>query len=101
MTTYPWGHQVSKNEWRHGRFALVPENAVVSDRSIKTIEEFSMNNSIDLLNVFPVFRRYNGKSPLYYSYDMHWTSAGHKLMAEELKRYIRSTYLKTNVNVSK
>jgi len=101
LTTYPWGHQVSKNEWRPGRFALVPENAVVSDRSIKTIEEFSMNNSIDLLNVFPVFRRYNGKSPLYYSYDIHWTSAGHKLMAEELERYIRSTYLKTDVNVSR
>ena len=93
LTTYPWGHQVSKNEWRHGRFLLVPENAVVSDKSIQVIKEFSTNNNIDLLNVFPVFRSYNAKSPLYYSYDMHWTPAGHKLMADELERHILATYL--------
>ncbi len=94
LTTYPWGHQVSKNEWRHGRFALVPQNAMVSDKSIQIIEKFSLNNNIDLLNVFPAFRSYNGKSALYYSYDMHWTQTGHKVMADELKRYILAKYLK-------
>ncbi|NIR53130.1 hypothetical protein GWO43_31205 [candidate division KSB1 bacterium] len=93
LTIYPWGHQVSKNEWRHGRLAFMSADAVVSDKSVHVINEFSNNNGIDLLNVFPAFRSYAGKSPLYYDHDMHWTQMGHRLMAAELKRYMLSKYL--------
>lgn len=90
LTVYPWGHQVNDKEWIPGRFAVIPKTAVVSDKSIHIIQEFSINNNIALLNVFPAFRSYNGTSPLYFSYDMHWTPTGHKVMAQELERYIRS-----------
>ena len=90
LTVYPWGHQVNDKEWIPGRFAVIPKAAVVSDKSIHIIQEFSINNNIALLNVFPAFRSYNGTSPLYFSYDMHWTPKGHKVMAQELEGYIRS-----------
>lgn len=94
LTVYPWGHQVSDQEWIPGRFAFLPKGASVSDKSLETIREFARNNDIDLLDVFPAFRAYRGGSRLYFHDDMHWTETGHKLMAEELERYIRATYFR-------
>ena len=94
LTVYPWGHQVNDKEWIPGRFAVIPKGAVVSDKSIDTIHEFSINNNIELLNLFSAFRSYKGTSPLYFSYDMHLTPTGHKVLAQELQRYIRATYFK-------
>jgi len=95
LTVYPWGHQVNDKEWVPGKFAgWLPESAVVSDKSIEIIQKFSVRNNIALLNLFPAFRSYNGTSRLYFRHDMHFTPAGHKLMAQELEQYIRATYFK-------
>ena len=88
LTIYPWGHQVNDKEWNPGRFRFITKGSRVSDKSIDTIQQFSESNGIPLLNLFPAFRSYSGISPLYYSIDMHWTEAGHKLMARELEQYL-------------
>jgi hypothetical protein len=94
LAIYPWGHQVSDKEWIPGRFLAIPKGALVSDKSIDIIHQFSIDNNIELLNLFSAFRLYKGPSPLYFSYDMHFTPTGHKIMARELDRYIRATYFK-------
>ena len=88
LTTYPWGHQVNAREWTPGRLAFVPEDAVISDRSPERIGDFAADNGIEFLDLFPAFRTYAGKARLYYSFDMHWTPAGHRLVARELHRLI-------------
>ena len=93
LTVYPWGHQVSDKEWIPGRFAVIPKGTVVSDKSIDIIEEFAAKNNIEVLNLFSAFRAYKGTSPLYFNHDIHWTPTGHKIMAQELERYMRATYL--------
>ena len=45
------------------------------------------------LNTFPAFRSYDGASPLYFDFDMHWTATGHQIMSDELHRYISDTFL--------
>ena len=88
LTTYPWGHQDNEREWTPGRLAFVPEGAVISDRSPQRVRDFAASSGIEFLDLFPAFRAYNGEAPLYYSFDMHWTPAGHRLLALELQRLI-------------
>ena len=69
----------------------MPVDILFSDKSVHIIEDFAITNHINLLNVFPVFRSYKGKSPLYFNYDMHWSPMGHKVMAQELESFIEAT----------
>jgi lysophospholipase L1-like esterase len=93
LTVYPWGHQVNDKEWIPGRFLFIEKESKISDKSIQTIEQLSKENRIELLNLFPAFRSYSGSAPLYYNIDMHFTEAGHQIMARELEQYIRQKYL--------
>ncbi len=88
LTTYPWGHQVNEREWTPGRLAFMPQDAVISDRSPKRIRSLAADHGIEFLDLFPAFRAYDGKAPLYHSFDMHWTPAGHRLLARELHPHI-------------
>lgn len=88
LTIYPWGHQVNDKEWIPGRENFVANDALISDKSISLIEDFASANSIALFNAFPAFRAYRGERPLYFRYDIHWTPAGHELMARELQRFL-------------
>jgi hypothetical protein len=94
LTVYPWGHQVNETEWIPGRYNFIPENATVSDKSVHTIQKFATNSNIQLLNLFPLFRSYKGKLPLYFSHDNHWTPAGNKLVASGIARYLLYKYWK-------
>ena len=76
-----------------GRYAFIPNNAQVSDKSVHGVEQFATQNGVDMLNVFPAFRSFNAKECLYYRCDPHWTPVGHKIMARELEKYILGTYL--------
>lgn len=58
------------------------------------IRAFAADNDIHLLNLFPLFRAYDGKAPLYFSYDNHMTTEGHRIMATGLAQYLRGTYWK-------
>ena len=94
LTVYPWGHQVNEREWVPGRYNFMSRDATVSDKSVQTIQEFATNNRIQLLNLFPLFRSYNGKHALYFSYDNHMTPEGHKLMANGFTQYLQDKYWK-------
>jgi hypothetical protein len=89
LTIYPWGHQVNEKEWIPGRYNFIPRGATVSDKSVQKYQEFAINNKIQLLNLFPLFRSYNGNSALYFKYDNHMTSEGHRLMAEGFAQYLQ------------
>jgi len=89
MTVYPWGHQINDREWVPGRNLFVPKESVISDKSIRVIEELSMKNGVAFLNLFPAFRARQLEGPLYYNYDMHWRPKGHEVMAEALENYIQ------------
>ena len=71
-----------------GRRAFIPENAIISDQSLERIRHFAQQNDIEFLDLFPAFRSYDGEDRLYFSFDMHWTPAGHRLVARELERLI-------------
>lgn len=92
LTIYPWGHQVSGNEWIPGRYAFMAKNAVVSDRSVKSVVKFSNSANIRLINLFPAFKAYQGSQPLYFKYDMHWTAAGHQVVAESMGRFLTDNF---------
>ncbi|GJM15026.1 MAG: hypothetical protein DHS20C13_03530 [Thermodesulfobacteriota bacterium] len=88
ITTYPWGHQVNNWEWVPGRYEFVPKSHEISDRTVIELEKFTQQNDLPFLNTFPDFRSYQGKDPLYYKYDMHWTEAGHEVMALSINNFL-------------
>jgi len=87
LSTYPWGHQVNDSEWS-GRNRFVRPGSTPSDASRERILSFAQANGLRLVDMFPAFRRYDGDEPLYYSFDMHWTPAGHRIAAAELEAAI-------------
>jgi lysophospholipase L1-like esterase len=91
MTAYPWGHQVNDAEWQPGRRGMIPEGAVVSDASIDQITELARANGVAFANMFPVFRAVTGGNALYFRHDMHWTPAGHEVMARGLGEFLDGT----------
>ena len=101
LTVYPWGHQVNDKEWVPGRFGFIPDGSVISDRSIRTIEDLAAAQKIELLNVFPAFRMYRGAKPLYFHYDMHWTPQGHELMAGEIEKFLIAKYVKMKLEAKR
>ena len=92
LTVYPWGHQVSEQEWVPGRWKFVPEDMQVDDRSLRAIEKRAKELGIDYLDLFPAFRAYDGEARLYWRLDMHWTEAGHELMAREIAAHLVDRY---------
>lgn len=90
LSVYPWGHQVNDKEWMPGRYSFMPRDAIVSDESLMLIKQFAESSKIPLADLFPVFREYDGAQPLFYSHDMHFTAAGHVLMANGLTDFLVS-----------
>ena len=88
LTQYPWGHQVSDSEWLQGRRGFVPDGEVTSDRSVERLESFARQRGITSLNLYSAFRGAAGNSPLYHCHDMHWTPAGHRVMARGLESFL-------------
>jgi hypothetical protein len=84
MSLYPWGHQVSDREWIPGRNAWIPEGAVPSEASFDHIRGFCRENNVPLVDTVAAFRAYRGPELLYFHWDMHWTPAGHQVMAAQL-----------------
>lgn len=96
LTIYPWGHQVSDSEWLPGRYMFIPRDATVSDASPRTVERLARENGIDFVSLFPAFRSYSGSEPLYFSYDPHWTTTGHQVMAAGLGPFLRELMKRTD-----
>lgn len=88
LAVYPWPHQLNDTEWVPGREIFMPRGARTSDRSMNTIRELAAANGIELLDLYPAFAGYTGAAPLYFRHDMHFTPAGHKVMALGFEDYL-------------
>lgn len=93
LTVYPWGHQVSDTEWVPGRYLLMSKDAKPSDTSLNTIREMASARNIELLDLFPAFTSHSGAGPLYFAHDMHWTAAGHAVVARGYEEYLSKRLL--------
>ncbi len=83
FTTYPYGHQVSTNEWVEGRKFLCAEpEKVYSIESCSFAENYLIQKNISVFNTCPLFRGYSGTEKLFYSIDSHFNVNGHKFMAD-------------------
>ena len=66
----------------------MPKDARPSDRSLNAIRELAASNGIELVDLYPVFRASADMGPLYFRHDMHFTAAGHRVMARGLEDYL-------------
>jgi hypothetical protein len=89
LTVYPWGHQVSSREWPEGRVNFLPPDAPISDESVQRLQAFAASSGTHIVNLFPALRARPRGEPLYFRFDMHWTPAGHRVVAAELDHHIR------------
>jgi hypothetical protein len=88
LAIYPWGHQVGDSEWRSGRRLFVPADAEVSDEVRTIVATRAREAGIDLVDAFDAFRTAEA-APLYFEHDMHWTPAGHAVMAAVMAPHLR------------
>ncbi len=89
VTTYPYGNQVSGEEWLVGRQVWSLEKGkVYGDRAMKRVEEIGKRNNFPVYNVLEDFRNASreGKFPLYFKGDGHFTPLGHEVMAQALEK---------------
>jgi lysophospholipase L1-like esterase len=88
LAVYPYGHQVSAREWHHGRtYWRFEQNRTYSIEFQKYIEQFAHRSGIPIVNMTQEFlERSNAERPLYFSYDGHFTPAGHSIAARALMR---------------
>jgi hypothetical protein len=93
LSVYPWAHQVSDTEWIPGRYAFMPEGSHPSDKSRETVRAMAAADGIEVIDLFPAFRAYQGAAPLFFQHDMHWTTAGHEVAAAGLEAYLAGNYL--------
>ena len=92
LSVYPWAHQLNDREWVPGRDAFIPRDAKPSDASMNSIRRLSGELGIELLDLYPAFRAYQGGKPLYFQYDMHWTTAGHEVAAKGIEEYLSTRF---------
>lgn len=92
LSVYPWAHEISETEWIPGRYTYMSQDDEPSDRSLVTIRNMAQQRGIPLVEMHPVFRSYSGTEKLYFDHDMHWTAAGHRVMAGGLADYLRMRY---------
>lgn len=88
LTLYPWAHQVSDTQWVPGRYAFMPEGSRPSDVTPTTVRALAAAQGIELADLFPAFRAAVGREKLYFDHDMHWTPAGHRVMAAGLAAHL-------------
>jgi hypothetical protein len=65
---------------------------------VNAIRDFAADNSIELVDLFPVFRTHSGRGPLYFRHDPHWTPAGHEVLAKGLEEHLTNGYFKSWCN---
>ena len=84
LMTYPYGHQVSGDEWALGRHHYgFAADRTYGDHPERFLRRFAETNEIPFLGLFEAFRQ-SGEFPLYFPRDGHLTVAGHRLVAAEL-----------------
>lgn len=89
--TYPYGHQVSENEWVKGRL----KNGFEADKIYPTaaadlLIDFGTSHGIKVFNLIDKFKlaAKTNQGLLYYPMDGHFTPLGHKIMAQSLEEIV-------------
>lgn len=82
LVTYPYGHQVSGEEWSAGRHNFGFEKGkVYSDKPNDILKKFAQEKEIEFINLFEGFKE-SEEFPLFFAYDGHFNKQGHQLAAE-------------------
>jgi lysophospholipase L1-like esterase len=87
LSIYPYGHQISTEEWKVGRHnSGLLDDQVYSDRAEKIIQQYAQENDLIFISMFSGFRKAEAASaPLYFTYDGHFNQHGHQVAAEILQ----------------
>ncbi len=84
LTLYPYGVQVSPDEWSLGRHLFgFREGAVQSDAPQQKVKKYAEENGIIYVEMLEQFQE-SETFPLYFPYDGHINREGHKLAANVL-----------------
>ena len=91
VVIYPWGHQVNNAEWDLDRkvFGIPADYTAPAAAADMMVRELKVRR-IDTLNLFPVFRNYQGSARLYFRHDMHWNKEGHALAAGQVTEFLKT-----------
>lgn len=84
LVTYPYGHQVAADAWKEGRVAHGFPPGISSDRPFRFVEHWADSESIAIVSLDLPFRHHPRPGPLYFTWDGHWTPAGHSFAADAL-----------------
>lgn len=85
----PWEYQMPRtllSRLKLGIYVDTPRRHYPSDRLHTQLAE----QRVSVVDLLPAFEAYRGNEELLYPFDRHWTSAGHKLVAETLTPIIES-----------
>ncbi len=86
LVVYPWPHQI----------ILEDENS----KQVKIWRAWAAENDVELINLFPPFFAYPGGIATVREYfiegDVHWNEAGHRLVADQVKKYWSPLPLRKN-----
>ncbi len=92
LTLYPWAHQITDSQWVPGRWTFMDRDARPSTLRRETVTARAAQLGIPLLDLFPAFEQRVGREQLYFDNDMHFTVAGHRVMAEALTADLLARY---------
>ena len=88
----PQPNQVSPEEWKAGKllWGFAPEHMITSPHFQDRLQAFCDQEQMPFINPLPLFREKSLQMRLFYPYDGHFNSAGHRLMAEYIYRALSS-----------
>lgn len=90
-TIYPYGHQVSGDEWGVGRLKNGFQKGIVYPTTAADLfEDFGKDHGFRVVNMIAAFRaaEAEGIGQLYWPNDGHFTPLGQQVFADELKEVI-------------
>lgn len=84
LSTYPYGHQISTQEWKLGRHLFgFGDDIIYSDKPFTILSNFAANNQLIFFNVLEYFKK-QSQERLYFPYDGHMNPRGHGVYAEAI-----------------
>lgn len=94
LLIYPYGYQISSEEWSEGRvFFGLEQDKVYEDFHMleSAMKSLARRSGIRLLSLYPYFKNSKIK-PLYLKLDGHFNSNGHQVVAEGIFDYLNQNY---------
>jgi hypothetical protein len=94
LVIIPADLEVALSEWETRPYVISPELfKKAMHRGCALFEAFAAEQGLPALNLLPAFRAARGEKKLYWTYDAHWTEAGHELAAACLSDFLLDNHL--------